>query len=127
MNSKLTLGLALTVVALFSVGSFANDNTKRADRREARQGKRIEQGINQGSLTKGETKALEKGQEHINKMEEKAKADGTVTPGEKRRLEAAQDRQSKKIYRLKHNGRKADNREGAAKPEDNGVDPAPHN
>lgn len=101
--SKMKL-LAAVAVLSFTLPVFADPNdTPRADKREANQQKRIDQGISSGALTEKEAAALQKGQARVESMEQKAKADGTVTPQERRRIHAAQERQSRRIAEMKHN------------------------
>jgi len=91
------------LVAAFALPALAQtDSTKRIDRRQGNQERRIEQGVQSGSLNEREAARLEKGQARIQKMEEKAAADGKVTAKERARIEHAQDKQSRRIYRQKH-------------------------
>lgn len=91
--------LALPAIALTA------ESTKRIDKRQENQEKRIDTGVETGKLTEKEAKNLEKGQEHVQKLEDKALADGKVTKGEKARIEHAQNKQSRKIVRKKHNAK----------------------
>lgn len=76
------------------------------DQRQENQEKRIEEGVQSGSLTEREAKKMEKREQHIQKMETKAMADGKMTGKEFRKIERAQNRTSKAIHRNKHNRRK---------------------
>jgi hypothetical protein len=78
------------------------ESTRRIDKRQDRQERRIQQGEKSGQLTPKEAARLEKGQARVQKMEDKAVADGRVTAKERARIEKAQDRQSKKIHRQRH-------------------------
>jgi uncharacterized membrane protein YebE (DUF533 family) len=84
--------------------AFAQDttSTRRIDKRQANQERRIEQGEKSGQLTPREAARLERGQAHVQKMEDKAVADGKVTPRERAKIERAQNRESRKIRREKH-------------------------
>jgi hypothetical protein len=93
---------ALAVAALAAPALAQTDSTKRIDKRQANQERRIDQGQTSGQLTAKEAARLEKGQARVQKMEDKAVADGSVTKKERVRIEKAQDRQSKKIYRQRH-------------------------
>ena len=93
--------LIYAVVFLSIAAPMAMADT-RADKRQANQEKRIDQGVESGALTKPEARRLNRGQNHVERVESRAQADGTVTPAEKRRIEKAQDVQSKRIYRQKH-------------------------
>lgn len=97
--------LAVAIVAAF-IGpglALAAESTKRIDKRQENQDKRIDKGVETGKLTEKEALRLEKGQEHVQNLEDKAVADGKVTKLEKARIEHAQDKQSRKIARKKHN------------------------
>ncbi len=95
--------IAVLAVATLAAPAFAQtDSTRRIDRREKMQERRIEQGRKSGQLTPQEAARLEKGQARVDKMEGKATADGKVTAKERARIEKAQDSQSRKIYREKH-------------------------
>lgn len=104
MKLKTTL-IALMIASLPGLAAAqASDttSTKRIDKRQEMQQKRIDQGVQSGQLNQKETARLEKGQQHVQKMENKATADGKVTKKERKRIEHAQDVQSKKIARQKH-------------------------
>jgi hypothetical protein len=94
-----TLFAVLPVVAYAQATSPA---TPRADKREAMQQKRIDQGVASGQLTAKESARLEKGQARIQRMEDKAKADGTVTAKERAHIQHAQGVESHRIARQKH-------------------------
>ena len=98
-KSFAALILAMPLAVLAQSGGTA---TPRVDQRQANQERRIEQGVQSGSLTQREAARLEKGQDHVQNMEDKAKADGTVTPKERARLQHAENVQSRKINREKH-------------------------
>ena len=97
--------LLLTIAALAAFASLADAGTRRIDRREVRQGARIDNGVQSGRLTVRETARLDAGQRHIERMEARAKADGVVGPAERARLRQAQRHESRTIHRLKHNAR----------------------
>lgn len=103
------------IAALFTVAissAHAEQGGSRADRREARQDARIEQGVQSGQLTEKEAAKLQKGQAHVDRLEDKAMADGTVTEKESKRIEHAQDVQSRRIAREKHDGQRDLNHDG---------------
>jgi len=97
----------IILIAAFALTTcaFAQNQTPRADAREAAQHTRIAQGRQSGELTRGETRALRMEQRNIRRTERRAKSDGEVTPREKRKLERKQDRANRDIRRAKHNGR----------------------
>lgn len=100
---KLLYVVAAFVLACMALTAVAQtDSTKRIDKRQAKQERRIDQGQKSGQLTAKEAGRLDKGQARVQKMEDKAIADGKVTKKERARIEQAQDRQSKKIYRERH-------------------------
>jgi uncharacterized membrane protein YebE (DUF533 family) len=99
MKRNIVLAVLITAITL---PAFAQTATPGIDRREARQEKRIDQGVKSGQLTPSETAKLEKGKAHVDTMEAKAKADGVVTAKERQRIQHAQDVQSRKIHRQKH-------------------------
>lgn len=105
--TALMLAAPLLVVAQAAQAADAAA-TPGIDRRQANQEKRIQQGVDSGSLNKREAARLERGEKRIERMEERAKADGRVTPQERTRLQWAENVQSKRIYREKHDaqGRK---------------------
>jgi TolA-binding protein len=86
--------------------------TPRVDARQAKQEKRIEQGVASGQLTPQETKRLEKGEARIDKAEDRAKADGVVTKQERHRLADMQNHESRAIAREKHDKQRDLNHDG---------------
>lgn len=76
--------------------------TPRIDAREARQQKRIAQGMASGRLTERETNRLQKGEARIDRAEDKVKADGTVTAKEREHLTRMQNQESHAIFKQKH-------------------------
>ncbi|HXD43368.1 MAG TPA: hypothetical protein VN649_22575 [Ramlibacter sp.] len=76
--------------------------TPRIDRREARQQKRIDQGVASGQLTPRETARLEAQQGRIKAAEVQAKSDGVVTAKERANLTRRQNKASRDIRRNKH-------------------------
>ncbi|MBV8475801.1 MAG: hypothetical protein JO266_06275 [Acidobacteria bacterium] len=75
------------------------------NRRQARQQKRIAQGIRNGSLTPGETANLERREASVQRQEQRdmAKHDGHLTKAEQQQLNRRENRISRSIYRDKHN------------------------
>lgn len=102
-----------TVIAL-SLATFGSafaqtstaPNTPRVDQREAKQERRIDQGVASGSLTQQEADRLNKGQARVDTAEVKAKADGTVTKKERARLTHMQNKQNRHIKVQKHDRQK---------------------
>jgi len=106
--------ITTALVAAFTLPAFAQtDSTKRIDQRQLNQERRIEQGVNSGTLNEREAARLDRGQARVEKMEDKASADGKVTMKERARIEHAQDQQSRRIYREKHDRQREGRREHA--------------
>ena len=74
--------------------------------REARQQKRIAEGVESGQLTAKETAKLERQQGKIEADREKALADGKMTRKETAKLTREQNRASRRIYKEKHDAQK---------------------
>jgi hypothetical protein len=70
--------------------------------RNVNQEKRIEAGVQNGSLTNHEVSKLERGQAHVDAKEARAGRDGQVTKAEQASVQRAENRQSKRIHREKH-------------------------
>ena len=70
--------------------------------RNVNQEKRIEGGIQNGSLTNHEVAKLERGQAHVDRKEAAAGADGHVGKAEQRSIQRSENRQSTRIHRQKH-------------------------
>jgi hypothetical protein len=111
MKNHLVSSLVIVIAALTTGQAFAQaataPNTPRVDRREASQQTRIDQGVRSGELTSKEAARLNAQQARINANEAAAKSDGKVTRAERRSLAKQQNRASRKVYRAKHNQRKA--------------------
>ncbi|MCX7961831.1 MAG: hypothetical protein N2653_09705 [Burkholderiales bacterium] len=109
--------LAVLVVVAAGVGLPAlaqTSSTERIEERQAKQQRRIEEGIRSGELTPREAERLRKGQQRIQRMEERARADGKITPKEAARIERAQDVESRRIWREKHDRQRDLDRDGKA-------------
>jgi hypothetical protein len=100
----LALGLMITLLSFAAVAG-ATPVTPRADRRELRQDRRIEQGVKSGELTRGETRRLVRGEARVDRVEARAKRDGVVTRSERRHIQRSLNHESRRIHRLKHNAR----------------------
>lgn len=108
MNRTLKNGLvsAFLLLTLLVPMTALAQRTPRVDRREARQQRRINRGVRNGSLTAREARHLERRETKIRRDEAKAKADGTVTARERARLNRELSRDSRHIYRQKHDRRR---------------------
>ena len=83
----------------------ASSQRMQADvQRNVNQEKRVESGLQTGSLTKREAARLERGQAHVDGAEAHAAADGHVGAGEQKHVQHAENRQSARIHRAKTNG-----------------------
>jgi hypothetical protein len=69
--------------------------------RDTSQQKRIEAGVQSGSLTKHEASKLEAGQAHLDSKEARAGADGHVGKVEQASIQRSANRQSRSIHRQK--------------------------
>lgn len=97
--------LSLVFLAAAGTAAAQSDQTPNLDKREARQQRRITQGVQSGQLTPAETANLEAREAKLNADEAKAKSDGVVTKKERARLQREANKDSRKIYRKKHNAR----------------------
>lgn len=70
--------------------------------RNVNQEKRIEAGIQNGSLTNREVSKLERGQARVDRQEARAGSDGHVGKAEQRGIQRTENRQSKRIRQQKH-------------------------
>lgn len=111
--TKLALIASLT---LAPVGVFAQTPTPTAgqhdydiNQRKENQQDRIGQGVKSGQLTAGETSRLEHQEAGINKEERgmRAQDNGHLTKSDRTTIHQQQNQESRRIYRDKHNGRKA--------------------
>ncbi len=75
------------------------------DNRQERQEKRIENGIEKGSLTEAEAKKLQKQQQRIQKIEDRAQVDGSISKKEKKHMQHALNNANRDIKRKKQNKR----------------------
>jgi hypothetical protein len=83
----------------------ASSQRMQADvQRNVNQQRRIQNGMDNGSLTNREAGKLERGQAHVNGREANAAANGHVSAREQRGIQRAENRQSGRIFRKKHNG-----------------------
>ncbi len=85
----------------------ASSQRMQADvQRNVNQQRRIEQGVQSGSLTTREAGRLEGGESRISKKEARAGSDGKVSAHEQQRIQKAENRESHRIHREKHDGQK---------------------
>ncbi len=84
--------------------SASSQRTQADVQRNVNQEKRIEGGIQNGSLTNREVAKLERGQASVDHKEFVAGRDGKVSAKEQARVQRAENRQSKKIHHEKTDG-----------------------
>jgi hypothetical protein len=79
------------------------------NQRKTDQQDRIAQGVKSGQLTAGETGRLEHQEAGINREERgmRAQDNGHLTKSDRQTLHRQQNQESRRIYRDKHNGKKA--------------------
>ena len=79
------------------------------NQRKENQQDRIAQGVKSGQLTAGETSRLEHQEAGINREERgmRAQDNGHLTKADRATIHQQQNQESRRIYRDKHNGRKA--------------------
>lgn len=81
----------------------ASSQRMQADvQRNLNQDRRIEAGVQNGSLTNREVATTERGQARVDHQEAVAGADGHVSAAEQERVQQAENRQSAKIHHQKH-------------------------
>ncbi len=113
---KLNPMLIAALVAALPGAALAQDvdSTKRIDKRQEQQQKRIEAGAKSGELNKREQARLEKSQARIEAEEKKAAADGKITKAERARIEKMQDEQGKQIRKERKDARAPANKAASA-------------
>ena len=100
------MNVRLIVSALFAVasaGAYAQTAASTVQR-DVNQEKRIEQGLQNGSLTTREAAALERDEAKVNRMQSQALKDGKLSDAERAKLNAAQNKASRDIATAEHNG-----------------------
>ena len=98
------LALVSVVMSIMSTTSAnAGVYTPRIDARQAKQQKRIQQGINSGQISPGEAARLNAQQDRIELLEDRVEADGVLSGKERARLAHRQNKASRNIHRMKHN------------------------
>ena len=105
------LTCAIVAVIGFSSIGYAQTRTRRVDRREQNQQKRVADGLKDGSITSGEAAKIERDEQKVQRDEAKAKADGVVTPRERARLNRELNHTSREIHHDRKNTPGVDHRE----------------
>jgi hypothetical protein len=96
-------------MAIFAQAPAATTPPATINQRKENQQDRIAQGIKSGQLTAGETSHLEHQEAGINKEEKgmRAQDNGHLTKQDRKTIKQQQNQESKRIYRDKHNAKKA--------------------
>lgn len=95
--------LISTTLALAGMAAFAQQAPlSNADKRDAQQEQRIQQGVASGQVTAREAYRLERQQGRIDAAEAAANADGKVTPAERARINRMQNQANRDIHQQKH-------------------------
>lgn len=81
-------------------------------RRLRTQERRIQAGVQDGSLTRHEARMVQRQHDRVRAYARGIRADGVVTPRERARLDRALDRQSRRIYRERHDWQAGSHRHG---------------
>ncbi|HWW23253.1 MAG TPA: hypothetical protein VNY78_05080 [Edaphobacter sp.] len=99
--------LILSPIAIFAQAPATTTPT--INQRKENQQDRIAQGVKSGQLTAGETAKLEHQEAGINKEEKgmRAQDNGHLTKQDRKTIKQQQNQESKRIYRDKHNAKKA--------------------
>lgn len=95
------IAAGLVIGVLLSATALAQSAATNAQR-EVNQERRIQNGINDGSLNSREAARLERGQAHIDRMQNRAASDGVVTKGEAARINQQQNQENRRIHRQRH-------------------------
>jgi hypothetical protein len=98
---------ATAALVLVSASAFAQTAAPAVKERQENQSARINQGAASGELTKKEATVLRTEQRAIRAEKKTFKADGKVTAAERSQLRRDQRQASKRIYKKKHNAKKA--------------------
>ena len=109
LRLALATSLILSPAAIFAQAPSTTTAPPTINQRKDNQQDRIAQGIKSGQLTAGETSHLEHQEAGINKEEQgmRVQDNGHLTKQDRKTIKQQQNQESKRIYRDKHNGKKA--------------------
>jgi hypothetical protein len=96
--------LFASAVLVFSVAGAFAQTAATTVQRDVNQDKRIEQGLQNGSLTTREAAQLQRDESKVDHLQAKALKDGTLSDAERAKLRAAQNKTSRDINTAEHNG-----------------------
>jgi hypothetical protein len=74
--------------------------------RNVNQQKRIENGVQNGSLNSREAARMERAQGHVERKEARAGRNGHVSAAEQHRIQRTENRDSRRIFRQKHDAQR---------------------
>ena len=101
----------LTLIATLSLttAALSAQTSQEINQRKENQQDRIAQGVKSGQLTPGETSHIEHQEAGINHEEKamRAQDNGHLSKADKSVINKQQNQESRRIYRDKHNGKKA--------------------
>jgi hypothetical protein len=95
--------VAAIITGMCVGGAFAQ-SLDTAVQRDINQEKRIEQGLQSGSLDTREASLLQRDEARVDRLEARSLKDGKLSYAERQRIQSAENRASKDIYTAKHNG-----------------------
>lgn len=109
----LTVALGMILGLTGSLSAQTKSYKHNINKRQARQQKRIEEGVENGQLTPKETQRLEKQEARISDLEAKDRASGgKLSPKERAELERRLNSESHRIYQQKHDAQGKDPQTG---------------
>jgi hypothetical protein len=96
--------LSVTFVAGLCAGGAFAQSLDNLQQRDINQEKRIEQGLQSGSLNTREAALLQRDEARVDRLEARSLKDGKLSDAERQRIQRAENQSSRDIYAAKHNG-----------------------
>jgi hypothetical protein len=96
--------IVTALLALGTAGAFAQTTAASAVQRDVNQEKRIEQGLQNGSITTREGALLQRDESKVDKLEANAMKDGKLSSAERNKIRKAENKASRDINTAEHNG-----------------------
>jgi hypothetical protein len=96
--------IVTALLALGTAGAFAQTAAASAVQRDVNQEKRIEQGLQNGSITTREGALLQRDESKVDKLEANAMKDGKLSGAERNKIRKAENKASRDINTAEHNG-----------------------